>query len=85
MQDLFHARDGSLHLGSHASMYRFSTDMDGVEEAKSSVEGHARMGTQDGIRQGERPMMDDSCFPTEPEVRSSLLHQGGGKGVVRRG
>src|SRR5205085_2924866 len=26
-----------------------------------------------------------SCFATQPEVRRSLLHQGGGQGIVRRG
>src|SRR5690349_20773875 len=65
-------------------MHRFGADMDEVEEAQSSVESQARMCTQDGIWQGEHPGMDGACFPTEPEVRSSLLHQGGGKGIVRR-
>ena len=76
-------RDGSLHLGGHAGMHRFGADMNGVEEAQSSVEGKAGMGAQDGIWQGEHPGMDGSCFPTEPEVGCCLLHQGGGKGIVR--
>src|SRR5437867_2744783 len=84
-QDLFHAREGPLYLGGHAGMHRFGAEMDGVEEAQRSIEGQARMRTQDRIWQGEHPMMDGACFSTEPEVRSSLLHQGSSKVEVRRG
>src|SRR5260370_33110159 len=66
-------------------MQRFGAEMDEVEEAKCSVQGQARMCTQDGIWQDEHPSMDGACFPTEPEGGCSLLHQGGGQGVVRRG
>src|SRR5260370_20756806 len=66
-------------------MHRFGADIDEVEEAQSSVQGQARMRTQDDIWQSEHPRMNGACFPTEPEVRSRLLHQRGGKRVVRRG
>ncbi len=45
VQDRFHTHDGSLHLCGHAGMYRFSADMDGVEEAQGCVESQARMHT----------------------------------------
>src|SRR5205823_10961659 len=59
--------------------------LDGVEEAQRGVEGQARMRMQGTVRQGEYPVLDGPGFATQPEVRSSLLHQGGGQGIVRRG
>ena len=66
-------------------MQRFGADTDRVEEAKSGIKGQPCMHTQDGIWQGEHPGVDGSGFPTEPEGRRRLLHQGGGIRIVRRG
>ena len=44
-------------------MHRFGTDMDGVEEAQSGVEGQASMRTQDAIWQGKYPRMDGAPLP----------------------
>ena len=79
VQDLLHARDGPLHLDGHTGMQRFGADTDGVEEAKSGIKREACIRTQDGIWQGEYPRMDGACFPTQPEVRGSQLHQRGGQ------
>ena len=66
-------------------MSRFGADMNGVEETQGSVEGQARMRTQNGIWQGEYPVLDGACFAIQPEDRCSLLHQGGGQRIVRCG
>src|SRR6266516_7809194 len=84
VQDRFHTRDGSLHLGGHAGMERFGADMDGVEKAQRSVEGQACMRTQDAVWQGEYPVLNGPGFATQPEVRSSQLHQGDGQEIIRR-
>src|SRR5712691_234862 len=66
-------------------MHRFDAEMDGIEKAQSSVQGKTCMRTEDGIWQSEHPGMDGACFPTEPELRGRLFHQGGSQGIVRHG
>ena len=83
-QDLFQTREGALHLGGHAGIQRFVAQIDGVHEAQSSTESQAYVRTQDRVWQGEDPDVDGPCFTAEPQGMCSQLHQGGGKGVVRR-
>ncbi len=73
-----------LHLGLHAGIQRFVAQIDGVHEAQSSTQSQTDVRTQDGVWQREDPGVDSPGFTTEPEGRSRLFHQGGGKGVVRR-
>src|SRR5207248_857947 len=82
VQEPFYACDGPLYLAGYAGIHRFSACMNGVERVKSGIEGEACMRPQDAIWQREHPVLDSPGLPTEPELRSRLLHQEGGIRVV---
>src|SRR6266849_9327053 len=82
-QESFHPQDGLLHLDLHARIQRLCAQIDGVEEAKSGLQSQAQMRPQNNIWQGQHPTVDGPGLSSQPELRSRLLHQGGGIRVVR--
>src|SRR5947209_17141241 len=84
-QEPFHPHDGPLHPDLHARIRRFSAQIDGVEEAKSAPQSQAQVRPQNGIWQGQHPTVDGPGLSSQPELRSRLLHQGGGIRTVRGG
>src|SRR6266699_4439992 len=82
VQEPFYTCDGPLHLSGYAGIHRFSAGMNRVERVKSGIEGETCMRPQDAIWQREHPVLDSPGLPTEPELRSRLLHEISGIRVV---